>query len=213
MEVNEAINGPQRAKVVDVDDPKGMLRATVRIVGIWDSIADANLPWAERVLGEDGTYRPLLAGDYVWIDFPYNGDSTRPRIVGGASDSPGGVPNLPAEVSGQGSAYTQKSIDGAPTAGTVTASKDFVYDRNGLLEIRNASGSWSVTHKSSGTTLGMNDGGQLYLNSQLTLFVYSEGDATVKTAGNMAVEAAGDMSLKAGGTLSLTAQAITAQKG
>lgn len=213
MEVNEAINGPQRAKVVDVNDPKGLLRASVRLVGVWDSIADANLPWAERLLADSGAYTPLLAGDYVWVDFPYNGDSTRPRIVGRATDSPDGVPNLPAEVSGQGAAYTPKAVEGAPAAGTVTASKDYVYDRNGLLEIRNASGSWSVTHKESGTTMGMNDSGQVYINSQATIFVYAASDATVKSGANISVEAAGDMSLKAGGTLSMQAPSIKATQG
>lgn len=213
MEVNEAINGPQRGQVVDVDDPKGLLRATVRLVGIWDGVAAANLPWAERLLADSGAYSPLLAGDYVWVDFPYNGDSTRPRIVGRATDSPDGVPNLPAEVSGQGSAYTQKTVEGAPAAGKVTASKDFVYDRNGLLEIRNASGSWSVTHKDSGTTMGVNDSGQLYINSQLTVFVYSAGNTTVKSDGEMSLESVGDMTLKTAGTLNLQGSSIKATTG
>ena len=203
--VNEAINGPQRAKVVNVTDPKGMLRATVRVIGLWDSIGDDSLPWAERLLDDSGAYTPLLVGDYVWVDFPYNGDSTRPRIAGRATDSPSGVPNLPAEVSGQGDKYTQKSVKGAPEPGSINASKDYVYDRNGLLEIRNASGSWSVTHKDSGTTMGMNDSGQLYINSQLTLFVYSAGDMTLKSGG--------DMSLIADGTLKLTASNIEAIQG
>lgn len=213
MEVNEAINGPQRAKVVSVEDPKNLLRVSVRLVGVWDSIADANLPWAERILDASGAYTPLLPGDYVWVDFPYNGDSTRPRVTARATDSPGGVPNLPAEVSGQGTAYTQKEVEGAPSAGTVTAAKDYVYDRNGLLEIRNASGSWSITHKDSGTTMGVNDSGQLYINSQLNVFVSSAGDTTVKAGGNMSLEASGDMSLKAGGTMNLAAQNIKAVKG
>ncbi|WP_147200768.1 hypothetical protein [Pantoea sp. CCBC3-3-1] len=144
MGQNSGIHGQQRAKVVNVTDPAGLLRVSVRLVGVWDNIADSNLPWAERVLSDSGAYTPLLPGDYVWVDFPYGGDSTRPRVTGRATDSPGGVPNLPAEASGQGEAYTQKTVEGAPEAGAITASKDYVYDRNGLQEIRNASGSWSV---------------------------------------------------------------------
>lgn len=208
MAQSDTINGPQRAKVVSVEDPDGLLRVSVRLVGVWDAIADANLPWAERMPPDSGAYTPLLAGDYVWVDFPYGGDSKRPRVTARATDSPGGVPNFGAEVSGQGDAYTQKSVDGAPAAGTVTPGKDYVYDRNGLMEIRNASGSWSVTHKASGTTMGMNDSGQLYINSQVSLFVFSEGDTTIKAGANMTVKSAGDMAIESAGTLSLKGASV-----
>lgn len=213
MGQSDAFNGPQRAKVVDVDDPNGLLRVSIRLVGIWDAIADANLPWAERTPSDSGAYSPLLAGDYVWVDFPYDGDSKRPRVIGRATDSPDGVPNFGAEVSGQGTAYTQKTVEGAPDAGTVTPGKDYVYDRNGLLEIRNASGSWSVTHKSSGTTMGMNDSGQLYISSQLTLFVHSVGDTTIKSEGNTSVESKGNMSIESEGDLSINAAGALSIKG
>ncbi|PLR29575.1 baseplate protein, partial [Chimaeribacter californicus] len=202
------INGPQRAMVVSTADESNLMRVSVRLVGLWDSIADANLPWAERLLPDDGAFVPLIAGDYVWVDFPYQGDSTRPRIVGRASDASGGKPNVAAEASGQGDAYAHKTVKGAPAAGTVTATKDFVLDRNGLLEIRNASGSWSVTHKDSGSTLGMNDEGQLYICSQATLFVYAAGDTTLNTDANLKVKAAGDMTLESAGTLTLKASKV-----
>lgn len=192
------INGPQRAKVVRVDDPNGLLRVTVRLLGVWDGIPDADLPWAERLKPDNGAFIPLIAGDDVWVDFPYGGDSKRPRVCGQASDSPGGVPNSAPEASGQGAAYEQKAVDGAPDAGKITPSKDYVLDRNGLLEIRNASGSWSLTHKASGSTLGMNDSGHLYICSQQALFLHSvaeltiqsESDIKIKTPGTLSVEAA-----------------------
>lgn len=208
MGQSDAINGPQRAKVVNVDDPENLLRVSVRLVGVWDTVADANLPWAERMPPDSGAFTPLLAGDYVWVDFPYGGDSKRPRVTARATDAPGGVPSFGAEVSGQGEAYAQKDVEGAPAAGTVTPGKDYVYDRNGLMEIRNASGSWSVTHKESGTTMGMNDSGQLFISSQLSVFVYSHGDTTVKSDANMTVKAEGDMAIESGGTLSLKGKSV-----
>lgn len=190
------INGPQRAKVVAVDDPSNLLRVTVRLVGVWESIPDRDLPWAERMPPDNGAFIPLLPGDGVWVDFPYNGDSTRPRIVGRATDSPGGVPDAAPEASGQGSPYVPPAVEGAPDVATVTPGKDYVLDRNGLLEIRNQSGSWSVTHKASGSTLGMNDSGQMYISSQLTLFIHSTADMTIKSDANIDMTAAGTISLK-----------------
>ncbi|EKQ7213066.1 baseplate protein [Citrobacter koseri] len=190
------INGPQRAKVVTVDDPAGLLRVSVRLVGIWDSIPDGDLPWAERMPPDDGAFIPLLAGDDVWVDFPYSGDSTRPRVVGRATDAPGGVPNTAPEASGQGSPYQPPAVEGAPAAGKTTPGKDYVSDRNGLLEIRNQSGSWSITHKASGSTMGVNDSGQLYISSQLSLFVHSVSDMTIKSDANINMSAAGKISIK-----------------
>ena len=97
--------------MVTVDDPAGLLRVSVRLVGIWDSIPDGDLPWAERMPPDDGAFIPLLAGDDVWVDFPYSGDSTRPRVVGRATDTlaafltqpqkpPGKVPYVPPAVEG-----------------------------------------------------------------------------------------------------------------
>lgn len=212
MGQSDTINGPQRAKVVNVEDPDNLLRVSVRLVGIWDAIADANLPWAERMPPDSGAFTPLLPGDYVWVDFPYAGDSKRPRVTARATDAPGGVPSFSAEVSGQGKAYTPKTVEGAPAAGTVTPGKDYVYDRNGLMEIRNASGSWSVTHKESGTTMGMNDHGQLFISSQLSVFVSSQGDATVKSGANMTVKAEGDIAIESGGTLSLKGKSVKIDK-
>lgn len=209
------INAPQRAKVVSTADPNGLLRVSVRLVGLWDSIPADSLPWAERLLPDDGAFVPLITGDDVWVDFPYSGDSTRPRIVGRAADAAGGTPNVAAEASGKGTAYSPPAVEGAPPAGTVTATKDYVSDRNGLLEIRNASGSWSVTHKASGSTMGMNDSGQLYISSQATLFIHAAGNVTVKGDGDLSVEAAGAMSLASGGAMTLKASgnmSITAPK-
>lgn len=191
------INGPQRAKVVNVDDPAGLLRVTIRLVGLWDGIPDADLPWAERIPPDDGAFIPLHTDDYVWVDFPYSGDSTRPRVCGRATDAPGGVPNTAPEASGQGAAYQPPKVEGAPDAGTVTPGKDYVLDRNGLLEIRNKNGSWSITHKASGSTMGINDSGQLYVSSQLSLFVHSASDMTIQSDANINMTAAGKISLKA----------------
>ena len=204
---------PMRATVVTTVHPQNLMMARVRVNGLHDNISEANLPWAERNLPDDGAFSPLISGDLVWVDFPYMGDSRRPRIVGMAQDASGGSANVASEASGVGDAYEQKSVDGAPSAPVLAATKDYVYKRNNLMEIRSSGGGWSLTSMATGTTMGINEGGEQYILAQADIFIYSTAKVTIKAAASMLVDVTGDLDLKATGDINVTAAGAVNIKG
>ncbi|MCE0813704.1 hypothetical protein [Buttiauxella sp. S04-F03] len=112
-----------------------------------EGITDEDLPWAEYLLPLNYQFTPNQKGDHVWVDFPYNGDTRRPRICGAAMDWQGdGKANVPAEAGGKGTAYTPPSGGDRPAGVKVTSQQDQVINRNKLLEVRSVGGGYQTAN-------------------------------------------------------------------
>lgn len=204
--MNGKLAGSYRARVIDTKHPANLMMAKVRVDALWHGVPDAACPWAEYGLQIGGSFAPCKVGDLVWVDFPYEGDSRRPRITGACQDAPGGEPNVPPESWGGAGAYQAPEIEGSPPLRELNPTEDYVYKRNGLLEIRTGGGGWSVTHIASDTTMGMNENGQIYIISSQNVFVQGATGVKVKSGADLELEAAGNVIISAAGGVEVTAE-------
>lgn len=185
-----------QATVVAVEHPKGLHMAKVRLLGLWDTLSDDVLPWAEFLLPlgakpSAGQHVPVEVGDLVWVDFPRNGDTRYPRIVGSCYHAPEFVSHLPAGQPGKGHADE-------PPAPELSL-KDDVYSRFGICEYKTHQGHWGVVHVPTGTRIEINAEG---------IVIHSEGDSFRSSGGNMTENVGGDCKIKITGNADFEAAAI-----
>jgi hypothetical protein len=221
--VTNRLNGSYQAQVVNVSHPDGIYMASIRLIKLWDAVRDGDLPWAEFLLPigakpSNGHVLPVEPGDYVWVDFPRNGDTRYPRITGSLYYAPDLTSYLPDEVNG--TAYEPKRAEGEPKP-AIYDRKDYLYDRFGLREHRTASGGYSLTHKATGTAIEVTSDGQMVIHTEGNAFesatgnkteqytgkltINVKGDAIIKSDGAATVEASADLNLVAGGNVNLQA--------
>lgn len=203
----------KRAIIVGTVHPKGLMRAQVRVLPDWQGVDDADLPWAEYLMPIGDGFVPTITGDLVWVEFPYSDregqpDSRRPLIVGAAESAIGGVPNVAPEASGQGTPYTPAAIDDAPARPSTSPTKDFVLQRNNLLELRTAGGGYEIANTASNARIGMNEAGKIYIISPGDGYFEFAGNFTLKVGGKTLLSSKGDTDLTAGGELDVTAASV-----
>lgn len=200
--VTNRLNGSYQAQIVNVSHPDGLYMATIRLIGLWDAVLDEDLPWAEFLLPigakpSNGHVLPVEAEDYVWVDFPRNGDTRYPRITGSLYYAPELTSYLPDEVNG--TAYEPKRADGEPEP-AIYDRKDYLYDRFGLREHRTASGGYSLTHKATGTAIEVTNDGQMVIHTEGNAFESATGDKTEQFTGNLTITVKGDVTIKSDGS-------------
>lgn len=200
----------KRAVIVGTMHPKGLMRAQVRVTPDWEGVDDKDLPWAEYLMPIGNGFVPTIKGDLVWVEFPYidragNPDTRYPLIVGAAEAAPNGVPNVAPEASGQGSPYKPAKKDGVPARPSTSKTKDSVIHRNNLLEIKTAGGGYELTNTASGTSIGMNEAGQVYITGP--------EDMVVNIGGNLIFKVGGKVQMLAGGDLDFTGSSVAFKKG
>ena len=156
-------------KVENTGDPKGLLRVQVRVFPFFEGVPVSTLPWAEYKLpvgarAGEGVFTPVKEGDWVWVDFPYRGDTRRPRITGSVHFCPGEAPNLPHDAWEGPNAYSHQRIAGEPfPANPEYHDGAIVLDENGaLIEITRDS-SVRVTQKGTGAALEVTPDGKVVI--------------------------------------------------
>lgn len=189
-----------QAKVVNVDHPKGLFLAQVRLVGLWDNVPDQSLPWSEFLLPmgckpDAGGHVPVDIGDLVWVDFPRLGDTRYPRITGSCYFAPEFDSHLPTDKT------YGKGADGEPPAPPLSL-KDDVYERYGLQEYKTTSGTWGVVHIETGTRLEISKAG-IVIHAEGDSFRSSTGNTTEKVGGNLSTEVKGNETTKINGGLTI----------
>lgn len=200
-----------RAVVVNPVDAKGRNKVQIKCDGIMEGIPDDALPWAEFLLPLNYRYTPLLKGDLVWVDFPYNGDSRRPRIIGGAQDWKGdGKANVPAEAGGKSSElYKPATGENIPAwAKSQPPQVDDVLARNKLLEVRTVGGGYQITNIDTGATVGFNEAGDLILIAKGRVYIAGE-NGVIETSGNMLMKIGGKFDLEVAGDMTQTSAKLT----
>lgn len=188
--------GDYRATVVSIKDPTNKLKAQIRVNGLMEGIPDEALPWAEYLLPIGYQFTPCNEGDLVWVDFPYGGDSRRPRIKGAAMDWKDGKPNTAPETGGKGQAYKPDTVNGRPAQPQYKAGDDNVISRNGLLEVRTKGGGYMITNMAKHASVGFNENGDIVISTSAGVFIHSGGDLTLDSGGNINLKAVGEISQK-----------------
>lgn len=211
-----------RAEVVSVDHPKGWHLAKVRVLGLWDDITDANLPWAEYQLplgarAGEGDAMPCQKGDLVWVEFPISGDSRAPLITGSCYTVTDGKSDLPQDLFN--ALYTHKRAEGEPD-GPAVAYGDRVLDLFGILEQITQDGAWCLTHKATGTAVNITKEGKLVLHAEGDLYQSATGDLKVTVIGKADISASdikiassGPIAIEADGELSFKGSKISGETG
>ena len=204
-ESKKRYTGEYVAQVIATDDPKQLLRVRVRVFPLFEGIRDTDLPWAEYKLPigarpGQGIFNPVKAGDWVWVDFPYAGDTRRPRITGSVHFCPGEEPNLSHESWDGPNRFSHQRNGNEPEPTPPDYHDDsIILDENGaLLEVR-ADGSICATQKASGSAIEIAADGSITVHSESEVNISSVGDTNIIVDGKAKVTATGTIEFDGAG--------------
>ena len=183
-------------EVVNVkDDPLKLGRVKVKVFGVYDDIADADLPWAQIVVPvtqgvheEQGQYLGILKGTQVFGIFLDGQNSQLPMVIGTVPKEGDANPKADANYP------TNKVYE------TETGHYKEYDDTPGAERIKEA--------HTSGTFYEMMADGSI--TTYITKDNYSIvlGDESVDIRGKVTINVGGDVDLTAGGTVSINSKNI-----
>jgi len=202
-ERGDRVYGERIGTVEATADPDKYLLVKVRVLGVFSDAAPvAELPWAEFKLGigasaNEGEFRPVKPGDKVWVDFPYDGDTRRPRITGSVHYVPDGVVNLPHEAFLGASQHEHKRSGEEAVPAAHGYGEDAVFTLHGITIEVGKEGTYSVIHRASGT--------ELFFAKDGSFVIHAENDINISTTGKINLLATGDGTAEIQGELKATA--------
>lgn len=208
--VSNRLYGRYQAEVVNTVHPDHLYLVTVRLLALWDAIPDKDLPYAEFMLPlgakpDHGHAVPVEKGDLVWVEFPRNGDTRYPLIMGSVYHAPNSRSNLPPEVNQE--AYSPKRAKGEPMPPAYDR-KDDLYSRFGLRELRTHTGGWSITHLATGTAIEITPDGQVVIHAEADQWRSGTGNLTEQIAKDVILDVGGGKKVTIGKDLIIKAENI-----
>jgi len=175
-------------RVVNTDDPDHQLRVQIRVYGVFtDNVPDEDLPWAEYAFPpgsreNEGFVTSVEVGDYVWVDFPFVGNTRRPRLLGSVHYCPEASPQAPHEMWLGPEALVHKRRAGEPEPADRDYYENNVYSQDGIIvEIpkkQNVNGikigSIIVTQRETGAAIEITPEGDITLHSEKAAFLTAD---------------------------------------
>lgn len=206
-------------QVTSVADPKKMMRVQVRVSPMFDGANAADLPWATYRLPlgsrvNDGSLCPVQVGDMVWVDFPFNGDTRRPRITGGVHYCPDGKPNLPADIFAGATDVVHKRTAPQLTPDPAEYHQNFMFRQHGvLIEIIKATGAARITQVATGSAVEIDKDGSITVHSENNLYASAVNSAYVKVGQDAFVDVGKSAIVTAGTSVTINAPVANLNAG
>ncbi len=200
--------------VVENDkDPEKLLRAQVRVFSIFtDEVPKKDLPWAEYRLPvgcrvNDGFFTPADVGDFVWVKFPYDGDTRRPVIIGSANYAPKGKPYAPHEAWEGEDMHVHKRTGDEEMPEPHKYHEDAIYTQHGITIERNKDTSFSIYQRATGTEICIDKKGNIVIHSENNLWgsaaknlkIIVGKDTNIETVGHTLIKSDNKIDLNGGG--------------
>ncbi|WP_156915975.1 phage baseplate assembly protein V [Desulfatirhabdium butyrativorans] len=197
--------------VESIDDPDKLMRVRVRVKGVFtDDVPVDDLPWATYRLPigfrpNDGLFTPVDVGDYVWVDFPFGGDTRRPRITGSVHYCPESTPNFPDDAwEGPDGPQAKRSGDEPEASEKPQYSKDCIYKQHGVQAEIREDGTFRITQAQTGTNVEITKDGAVILHGVSDLFITTETNRFDQVAGDEKRDITGNDDVTIGADASLT---------
>ena len=198
--------------VEDVNDPKKMMRVRVRVFGIFtDKVPVEDLPWAEYRLPigarvNDGFFTPVDKGDYVWLTFPFDGDTRRPVLIGSVHHTPDGIPSMPHEAFVGPENIVHKRTGEEPPPAAHKYHEDAIFTQHGFTVEICKDKSMRIVQRDTGTEIDIDPKGNITFHGEKNLFFSTveslKGlvgkDITITAQGHTTIVSMGKMDLDGG---------------
>jgi hypothetical protein len=175
--------------VESIFDPKNLMRVQVRVKGVFtDDVEAADLPWATYKLPigfrpNDGMFTPVDVEDYVWVDFPFDNDTRRPRITGSVHFCPGEAPNFPDDAwEGPGAVIPARTPDQPEAGDQPEYHTACIYKQHGISAEIRPDGTLRITQAASGTNVEIAADGSVLVHAEGNLYLSTENDELAEVA-------------------------------